>query len=205
MRIAILFTLLVLSACNVMPKYDSLETYFASKHIKQTPSTKLIAHCHGYGCKFKQEVSLTKSEWNKIKRPLRYKTKSAEKERKNIAKSIAIFENIVGAKTGTSEDVSGTFKRTGDFQLDCADESVNTSIYLKLLENNNLLRHHTTQTPVIRGLSSGGTWFHETAVIKENKTDKLYAVDSWWKDNGNTPYIIPMKEWLNGWRPDEKK
>ena len=78
------------------------------------------------------------------------------------------------------------------------------SLYLKLLENNNKLKFHTTSPPIIRGLDSGGSWLHETAVIKEIKTEQEFAVDAWWKDNGHEPYIILLDEWLNGWRPDEE-
>jgi len=202
MRFTAFVSLTLLTACNVMPKYDSLNTYFLSKGITE-PTVKSIAHCHGYGCKFKQEITLTQSEWNNIRKPLRYKTTSAQKERTRIAKSIALFESVIGAKTGTDQDVAKTFVTRGDFQLDCADESVNTALYLKLLENNDMIKHHTIETPVIRGFSSGGRWFHETAVIKETKSETLYAVDAWWKDNGHSPYIISLEEWLNGWRPDE--
>ena len=73
-----------------------------------------------------------------------------------------------------------------------------------LLESNNLLKHHTTDIPQIRGFGSGGYWFHETAVIKEAKTNKQFAVDSWWKDNGKEPYIIPLEQWHEGWRADEE-
>lgn len=203
MRILLLLTLLCLSACSVTPRFDSVNTYFQSKHLKE-PTLESLPHCHGYGCKFMTETSLTTKEWKNITKPLKRKAKTAEQERKNIAQTLAKFEQIVGEKTGTNEDVADTFVKRGDFQLDCADESTNMSLYLKLLENNNKLKFHKTSPPIIRGVSSGGYWLHETAVIKEIKTEKEFAVDAWWKDNGNAPYIIALDEWLNGWRPDEE-
>ena len=191
-----------LAACNVNPHYDSLETYFHTKKITNI-SLQSLPHCHGYGCKFKQEISLSQSEWNKIKKPLKWKSKSAKTERKNLAKSLKKFEEIVGKKAGTDVDVADTFKKLGDFQLDCADESTNNSLYIKILQDHGLLKHHTVETPEIRGISGGAFWLHETAIIKETKTNKKFAVDSWWKDHGNEPYIIPLEEWKNGWKPEK--
>lgn len=186
-----------------MPHYDSLDTYFAAKHLDE-PTQEKLPHCHGYGCLHKQEIALTDKEWRIVSNPLQRKSKTAKQERQKIAHSLARFEQIVGAKTGTHEDIAKTFNETGDFQLDCADESTNTSLYLKLLESNNLLKHHTTDIPQIRGFGSGGYWFHETAVIKETKTNEQFAVDSWWKDNGHDPHIIPLEQWHEGWRADEE-
>jgi hypothetical protein len=203
MRFIILSTLLLLTACSVTPRFESLDTYFQSKKISE-PTIESLPHCHGYGCKYLTVVSLSDKEWKTITKPLKRKAKTPKQERKKIAQSLKNFEKIVGHKTGTSEDIADTFDKRGDFQLDCADESANISLYLKLLENNNKLKFYTTSPPIIRGLGSGSSWLHETAVIKEIKTEQEFAVDAWWKDNGHEPYIIPLDEWLNGWRPDEK-
>lgn len=204
MRLLLLSALLCLSACSVTPRFNSVETYFKSKGISE-PTLESLPHCHGYGCKFLVDTALTKKEWESITKPLKRKAKTSEKERKNLAETLENFEKVVGNKTGTFEDVADTFDKRGDFQLDCADESVNMSLYIKLLQNNNKLKFHTASPPIIRGLSSGGYWLHETAVIKEIKTEQEYAVDAWWKDNGNAPYIIELEDWLNGWRPEEKQ
>ncbi|NQZ13194.1 MAG: hypothetical protein HRT94_00020 [Alphaproteobacteria bacterium] len=203
MRYSLILSLMILGACSVMPRYQNLDHYFASKRV-ELPTLEKLPHCHGYDCRYKQEISLSNKEWKTISKPLKRKTKSPETERKRMARSLALFEEIVGAKTGTHEDVAKTFDQTGDFQLDCADESINMSFYLKLLEDNNLLKHHTVETPQIRGFGDGGYWLHETAVIKEKETEKLFAVDAWWKDNGHDPHIIPLEHWHDGWRADEE-
>jgi len=204
MRFIVLGSVLLLSACNVMPRYDSLETYLQSKRLSP-PSIESISHCHGYGCKFRQDIALTKKEWRTIKSPVSRKARSASKERQNIAKSIARFEKIIGNKAGTHSDIAKTFTKMGDYQLDCADESVNTTLYLKLLDAEGLLHFHEPHIPVIRGFSNGGSWFHETAVIKEIKSEEYFAVDSWWRDNAKAPYIVSLEEWKSGWRAPEEK
>jgi len=40
-------------------------------------------------------------------------------------------------------------------------------------------------------------WFstHWTAVIREKDSQQLYAVDSWYRDNGKPPYIQRLDDW----------
>ncbi|MEM9469174.1 MAG: hypothetical protein AAF988_03340 [Pseudomonadota bacterium] len=204
MRLFLFITLLFATSCSVTPRYKTLETYFASKNLNE-PTLKALQHCHGYGCKYLQEISLSKKEWNTIKKPLLRKAKTPKIERKHLSESLKRFEKIVGHKTGTDADIADTFKKQGDFQLDCADESTNTTLYMKLLENEGLLKHHSVSPPKIRGAGNGIYWLHETAVIKDNDTDIEYAVDSWWKDNGEEPYIIPLEEWAHGWKPEKEE
>ena len=39
---------------------------------------------------------------------------------------------------------------------------------------------------------------HWAAVIRDTSTDQRYAVDSWFLDNGQPPYIQPLDQWLSG-------
>ena len=41
---------------------------------------------------------------------------------------------------------------------------------------------------------------HWSAVIRDRRTGKRYAVDSWFLDNGQKPFIQPLDEWLAGRR-----
>ena len=76
--------------------------------------------------------------------------------------------------------------------MDCIDESTNTFQYLSALEELELLQWHSIEPKKRRMV-----WFatHWTAVISENTTSELFAVDSWYRDNGEPPYIQPLKDW----------
>jgi hypothetical protein len=87
-------------------------------------------------------------------------------------------------------------------QQDCIDESVNTSLYLTLLESVGLMRFHTEEDRATRGHFILG-YPHTTAVIREIKSGNLYAVDSWFYDNGMPPVIIPIETWKDGWEPPD--
>jgi hypothetical protein len=41
-------------------------------------------------------------------------------------------------------------------------------------------------------------------VIEEATTQQQYAVDSWFLDNGQPPFIIPLGAWKQGWTPGDE-
>ncbi|MGD8742597.1 MAG: hypothetical protein PVH46_04175 [Granulosicoccaceae bacterium] len=111
------------------------------------------------------------------------------------------MEQIIGEKTGTDIDRAGTFEHLGEEgQLDCIDESTNTTFYLMMLVNDGLIRWHSVEDRSSRGFFLRG-WPHTTAVIRDRHSDTQYAVDSWFLDNGKPPYIIPLEKWEDGWEP----
>lgn len=194
-----LLSLLLLAACSGKP--GNYSDYLESRQVGlSTPET--VRHCHGYGCQRITNVSFAKRDWQQMKAVFRPKPKNAEAERQRISKVIALFEKKAGERAGTSGDVRGTFRKTGDFQLDCVDESTNTTTYLSLLESQGLLKFHTVKGPTMRfPIVHAGRWPHQTAVIEETQTGTLYAVDSWFRDNGAPADIISLKEWKEGWKP----
>ena len=123
------------------------------------------------------------------------------KERENIRHAIARMETMVGKITGTSADKARTFGHLGeDKQLDCIDESTNTTFYLTMMKNNGLMRWHNIEDRETRGYFLFG-WPHTTAVISDIKSNQKYAVDSWFLDNGEMPHILPLEQWESGWEP----
>lgn len=193
--------LITLSACGTAP-YSSSQYYLNSKGMsEQTPYA--FEHCHGYGCKFVSNVSFTEQDWRDIASVFRPAPKTPEAERAAIKPAIALFEQKAGTYTGTHEDKWGTFRTTGAYQHDCVDESTNTTVYLMLLEQKGLLKHHKIEPPTARvPLLHAGRWPHQTALISEIETSKFFAVDSWFHDNGAPPEIVPLREWKEGWKPE---
>ncbi|MCB1533110.1 MAG: hypothetical protein KDJ35_09605 [Alphaproteobacteria bacterium] len=188
---------LALSACAT--GQDNIEDYMSHYGIK--PYTlEQFPHCRGYGCRYVDQVALNKAQWKNVSKPFRPGAKTAEKERTQIAKAIAVFEQEVGRMTGTNEDIYGTFQEMGAHQLDCVDESTNTTIYLDLLARKGLLKFHTLGAPVRR--APIGRWPHQTATIIDSETQQRFAVDSWFHDNGIKAEIVPLDIWEKGWKPD---
>lgn len=201
-KLCLLFALLGLSAC-APHLYDSMPSYMASKHLIE-PTVDLFPHCQNYGCASVKNVALNKKEWKKIEKAYGKKAKNATEERLKIAKTIGVFETIIGPITGTENDKAGTFTQTGAGQLDCVDESTNTSVYIMLLGQKGLIRFHSVEQPQVRyPLISGRGWMHQTAVVRETKSGDEYAIDSWFEDNGAPAHIVAIDHWMNGWNPQD--
>ncbi|MCB9983468.1 MAG: hypothetical protein H6861_07345 [Rhodospirillales bacterium] len=193
-------SLLLLSACA--SNETTYQHYLSGKGLEsQLPER--FQHCHGYGCKFITPVRFTQDDWSVIEAVFTPPPATPAAEREAIKTAIGLFEQRVGAQTGTNVDIHGTFMKVGDKQLDCVDESTNTTIYLSLLQQKGLMRFHRVEGPSMRlPLLHAGRWPHQTAVITRRDTGEFFAVDSWFHDNGAPAEIVTLKTWKEGWRPN---
>ena len=191
---------LLLTACASAGN-GSYMSYLQQKGLSP-PVPDNIPHCRGYGCKYIDHAALTAADWAEISRAFAGVT-DAESERAALKPALALFEQKVGRLTGTEEDRGGTYVKLGARQHDCVDESVNTTVYLSLLEQKGLLRFHDIALPASRlPLLTGRLGPHQTAVVADRETGERYAVDTWFHDNGAPAEVAPMDEWFFGWRPE---
>ncbi len=161
-----------------------------------------FTHCQGYGCMQRFRVSLGERDWQGLVRPLRTGAESPIAERRAVAEVIAAFERKVGELTGSGRDhPRARLFETEPGQLDCVDETVNTTTVLHLLQEAGLLRFHRPAAPARRGYVIDGRWPHNTAVLVERDSGRAFAVDSWYRANGQAPHIVPLDRWLAGWEP----
>jgi hypothetical protein len=169
----------------------------------QTPTLGQFEVCQGGGCLETNQLSVNDMEWRGVLRIFQSKATNAEAERAQIAQAIGEFERIVGAKNGTAADLAGTFfdgKLAG--QLDCNDEAINTTTYMRLLKTNGLMQFHEVEDTRTRNFFFTG-WPHSTAVIRDIETSERYAVDSWFYDNGKPATIVTFAKWKANYRPDD--
>ena len=176
---------------------------FPRGDIITDPTPELFTVCYDNGCRSLGFVSLNPAQWAELRAFFHPQAKDAAGERERIRSAIALMEKFVGAATGTSNDKGGTFNG-GAGQMDCIDESTNTALYLTLLQKYGLLRHHRVEDRATRGWFLFG-WPHTTAVVREIGNDALWAVDSWFLDNGEPPFILPLEIWKEGWRPNHER
>lgn len=174
---------------------------FVRDDIITNPVYHRFSVCQEHTCQQVVTVSLSRAEWNEITLPIQEPLPVASEERAAIAATISNMEAVVGQRTGTYLDKGGNFAGFGQpGQMDCIDESTNTTTYITMLAEQNMLLHHTVADRATRfGIFAGAP--HTTAVIRENSSGHLYAVDSWFFDNGVQPVIIDLPEWKSGWTP----
>jgi hypothetical protein len=173
-----------------------------SKYAPQDQPKDDFTFCHGYSCTYKQQTGFSKQEWNSVAAVFKPAAKTPEAERSKIAKAIARMETIIGKKTNTGQDTGEALSiKQNKYQMDCLDETVNTSRYLAFLYEAGLFKFHQYSAPVHRGYFIDGEWPHNTATIQEIKTGRQFVVDSFYRPNGQEPYILPREVWLKGWKP----
>ena len=172
---------------------------------QQIPALHGFEVCTGGGCAEVKYVSLTDDEWQSIASIFAnaHMVSNAEQERDLIALAIGAFESIVGTKTSTATDLAGTFGNS-DYpgQLDCNDEAINSTTYMRLMRQNGLLKFHEVEDTRTRNFFFTG-WPHSTAVIHETASGERFAVDSWFYDNGFPATIVPFTVWKSGYIPED--
>jgi len=177
---------------------------FARDDIILNPSPSTFSVCFDYGCESLANVSLNDEEWSQIRALFQPLPANAMQERQKIRQAIALFEKFAGKKTATEQDLGGTFviSENGSHQMDCIDESTNTSSYLRILQTQKLMRFHRVQDRETRGYFIFG-WPHTTAVIAEAATGQMWVIDSWFHKNAQAPEIMPLEQWKQGWSPPD--
>jgi hypothetical protein len=151
--------------------------------------------CHGYSCSFRTRLELGPGDLKDIASILRSGASSAAAERRAISKAVQYYERRATAAVGIRDRAKGDFSGGRERgQMDCIDESTNTTSLLELLESRGMLRHHTVQRKVSRGFLADRRYPHFTAVIAD-KAGQKWAVDSWYESAGGAPDIMPLARW----------
>lgn len=168
-----------------------------------------IPVCHGFGCRYKDVVSISAQEWDQIKSFFQPPAKSPKEERRQIRKAAGWFEVIMGHHTPIyldqpRDNYPGRFNGTGEHgtraggnastvgQLDCIDDSLNMTTYLTLMDKAGLFKYHKA---VERAYRRSAVDQHFAGQIEEIGTGKRWVVDSWFYGYGNLPVVEAAKEW----------
>jgi hypothetical protein len=199
-RIASLVSLLAFCLLADCTRYPLPAQFLAKRGIAPPDESRFVV-CHGFACTFRTEVAFSEDEWAKVAAPFDSPATDPAGERRQIGRAVALFEQVVGSKIGTDSDIGGlTYIAAGNpTQLDCIDETTNTTTYLTLLQSRGLLRWHRIGQPAARGFFLDGRWHHETAVVVEQAGNAEFAIDSWVEDNGKPPLIVPLEQWQWTW------
>lgn len=162
----------------------------------QTAAPAGFPVCYSHECGRQQFVRLSDRQWQATRALFPPAVTSAAAERAMIRRAIAQLEQFTGVLAGTSADRGGNVAGAGlPGQMDCIDESINTTTYLGLLQQDGLLHWHEVQERERR--SKWVLDVHWTAVIRETASGQRWAVDSWFLDNGEPPYIQRLEDWLD--------
>lgn len=198
---AVLFLGALLAGCiahgRSLPQADA-----ALADLEKVPPTPAaFAYCSDHNCENQHRVHFSPVEWAEVTAPLAEPPEDAAAEREALRHVVGRFERAAGRQAGTGEDRAGTMVFPPRGQLDCVDESVNTTRLLAMLEDAGLLRFHQPGWPIHRAFV-GKSRTHLTAVIRE-KGGGSWALDSWFRDAGEPADVIELERWLEGWEPPD--
>jgi len=152
-----------------------------------------FVQCYDFGCKTTRELHFEPADWVEVREIFDDGVVDSVSEQQAIRRAVALMERISGEISGTHLDKAGNYPGYDlARQMDCIDESTNTFQYLLALQQLDLLKWHAVH-PKQRRI----VWFatHWTATISEIGSDRVYAVDAWYRDNGELPYLQPLEDW----------
>lgn len=194
MRLCLPFVLLLLCACS-----SGIDPYF---YVRRDAGPQAFEICHGYGCTYRTSVGVGEAAWKQVQELFQKAPKDSEEERARIAQAIALMEVFSSQSSGLPKDAAEASSRPEDAgQMDCIDETVNTTQYLTFLEADGLLKFHSVGKPIHRGYFVDGKWPHNAATIVENNTGTSWVVDSFYEESGTHIHIVPPEIWLKNWSP----
>ncbi len=152
-----------------------------------------FTQCSDFGCKTRIELDLSMQQWSAIHQIFASPANTALQEKFQIRQAIALMEQFTGEITGSYMDKAENYSGVDlPHQQDCIDESTNTFQYLFALQKRGWLKWHK-----VAGKHRRIVWFasHWTALIEDLTDHQIYAVDSWYRDNGEPPYIQKLEDW----------
>ena len=204
MRLLSLLLLSLLSMSSAFATTEAYERLYRLYDIPRELTRDQVPVCFHHGCDTIARIELDDALWQRITRHFTPSAENAMAEREQIRHAIAEMEHIAGELVGTANDRAGDMKGIGTLapQLDCIDESTNTTVYLTLFEQADLLHWHRVEPTAHRGYLFFGGWPHYTAVVSETANGQRWVIDSWFRDNGELPDVMDLKTWKDGWKPE---
>lgn len=161
----------------------------------QSPVSAPITVCMDFGCKNPHSVQISKADWQTVAGWFSPVAETPEAEREQIKSAIGWMEEVIGRYTPTHNDIGGNLNEEGETifpgQLDCIDESLNTTTYLRLFELHGLLKHHKVLDRAYRQSLFDQHWAGQV----QTPNGERWVVDSWFQHNGYLPYVQLAEKW----------
>ena len=194
---------LAATICLGLGACAEVEEHRVAKNLDPNPTPASYRVCFGNSCRLHGRVSLTPEQWQQVRTVFDPPPADALEERHAVAQAIAVLERFTGEQTGTSGDAPGMGVHLNpDEQLDCIDESTNSTSYLRMMAEDGLIKFHNVGFPAHRFvLSAWGP--SNTATMTDAGSHKRYAVESYFRANGEPAYVLPLDVWIEGWTPDD--
>lgn len=156
--------------------------------------------CYNYGC-FSQELVIFPDSRLAWAGGLLGAAGTAQQEREYLSLVVGELYAVAAEQSPIGADRGGNIADEGEYgSMDCIDHSTTTTRFLRLLEGRSWLRFHYVGPIVDRRYLLLSR--HYAASIEEKASGAMFAVDSWFVDNGEPAVILPLADWEEGGGPD---
>jgi hypothetical protein len=158
-----------------------------------------LSVCFDFSCKSSKVVNLNADEWQRVS-SLFLLNSDADEERDRLKDAVATMEQLMGLHTPTYRDIAKNWSKEHaettllSGQMDCIDESLNTTTYLRAMESAGLLKFHRILDRAYRKSLFDQHW---AAEIEDLQSGQRYVIDSWFKDNGLSPILVKSERWYD--------
>lgn len=150
--------------------------------------------CENYGCSKQVDIQLSERQLQAIRTLFKSTSKTSKQERQLISRAIALFEQMAGRQSHIYKDRGKNYQDEGKTgYLDCIAESLNTYIWLTLIESQNLLHWHKVDNPIYR--KSLWSTQHWAVSLIEKHSNQVFVVDSWYQNNGFPAVVMNLNHW----------
>lgn len=162
-----------------------------------------VSVCYNWSCIAQAEVAYDDRQLLEIERLLKL-ADSDEAERALLAQAVGRFYRWAGEQSDVKNDRGGNALDSDVYgRMDCIDHSTTTTRLLRVMERRGWLRWHRVLEPARRTRFVFGQHFAaaiETVRPEDGKA--RFAVDTWFRDNGEPAVVLPLESWLRGEGPD---
>ncbi len=186
---------LALAAMGIAALSGCSATTGQTSNFAAPPATLKV--CSGYGCVISEKFQPTESEIAEIRSIMISGEADAAAERAAIKRAIGLFERTARKHLRYRPDVKKAYQKNigKRGQMDCVDESLNTTGYLTFMQALGMLKHHKVRSRYAeRGLIVDGRYPHKSAVIID-QSGTSWTVDSWYHADGIEPEIMRLSAW----------
>ena len=163
MKTSLLLIICSLLVACVNPSHDAITpirntdniqklTDLNSNPFTEYPTPQHYSICYQHTCAEFATIQLSNPQWQTIEAIFSPFATTAIQEQLFIKQAIALLERYSGEQAGTDQDRAENDLSQGiKGQLDCIDEATNSTVYLRLLADADLLLFHQQGSRTHRG------------------------------------------------------
>lgn len=165
-----------------------------------TPAgAEAVTLCYHYGCDHSSRIELGDDMLYWFSQRLR-DSDDAAAERAALQDVALAFYQYAAQTAPIASDLGGNNEDAANVgRMDCLDHSHNMHVLLQILTAHGYLQHHQLVGLVHRAPLLFN--YHSAVAIHDLSSNTDWVIDSWFRDFGAPPVVVPLAIWKEGFSP----